>query len=166
MQYLLGAGIAGVLFTQISTSVRAWRERNRERDGLLRIIFTEVRAHQRSLELVHVLFALAEEGNVKAVEDSRTASRSSVQGMENQAWDGTRVKLAHLLSSQEFATLVGYYQVLSAAKSLTSGDLKDNELRFVVNRVSELAQEVLQVAHSHVPDVADLMWILSLRTKI
>ena len=42
LQYLLGAGIVGVLVTQFVTSVRRWRARRRERDGLLRLLYTEI----------------------------------------------------------------------------------------------------------------------------
>jgi hypothetical protein len=56
LQYLVGGGIIGgiigALVAQIATAVRAWRVRRRERKGLLRLLYTEVRQNKINIDYV------------------------------------------------------------------------------------------------------------------
>ncbi len=157
LQFLLGAGIFGVLVTQIATSVRAWLARRRERNGLLRILYTEVGTHQSGIEMMAFLFGQAEQGNQKALNDIRNAIPSYFESVEHQTWQDTRLVLAQALSSKEFASLANYYQGLIGAKGLVASGFGSDEtyktVLFLVNRLYELSQEVEQIIHAYVPDI-------------
>jgi|SRR5215207_6412476 len=159
LEYLLGAGILGVLVTQIATWVRAELERRRERNGLLRILFTEVSSHRGPIKSLCFFFEQAKQGDPKAEKHSRSAPPVFFESMETETWQDTRVKLAQDLSSQEFASLASYYRVLLSGKEIAAKDMESPDtyrtVRFAVNRLHELGQEVDQVIHAHVPDLVE-----------
>jgi hypothetical protein len=159
LQYLLGLGITGVFVTQIATSVRAWLERSRERDGLLRVLFAEVNPNRRSIELVLFVFELAHKGNAKAIGHAKTVAPVFFAGMRTEAWRDTRVQLAHSLSSKEFATLASYYQALMGGKQFVDNGVESDEardtVRLLVKRLHGLGREVDQIIRTYAPDVVD-----------
>lgn len=77
--------------------------------------------------------------------------------MDTQTWEDTRLKLAQALSTEEFATLASYYQALVAAKRIVAEGMESIDthrtIRFSVNRLYELGQEVEQIIQTHVPDI-------------
>lgn len=106
LQYLLGAGIAGVLLAQIITTVRSIVgdsiARRRERKGLLRLLYTEVAQNEGNI--AYVAAELDRSDTVKGA----LAMRGRYVNAE--VWKAARVSLAQSIPSDEFAVLSDYYK--------------------------------------------------------
>jgi hypothetical protein len=118
LQYLLGAGILGVLLTQLFAAWRDHRERERERNGLLRIVHSEITLNQGLLKVVDVLYHARTQS-----EERRMMAGWGTLGRERvyqEAWEATRVQLAQHLPSKEFGIIAGYYSNLMKLKEAVS----------------------------------------------
>jgi hypothetical protein len=106
LQYLLGAGILGVFLTQVLTMWRERQDRRRERNGLLRILFSEIYLNQTLLDAVGALYQanMPKEHRMKA--GRRTLEREHVY---KETWEATRAQLAQHLPSGRFGAIAGYY---------------------------------------------------------
>jgi len=148
LQYLLGAGIVSVLLTQVITVWRAevgWR---RERDGLLRILATEVSINRRSVAFLLWLFG---------TKNGAAAVGIPTPHARTEAWEATRMKLAQHLTSKEFASLAYYYKNLVTLEEEThregvSVDVLD-AVHLLLNRLDEQGMEVQGIIRKYVPDV-------------
>ena len=106
LQYLLGAGILGVFLTQVLTMWRERQDHRRERNGLLRILFSEIYLNQTLLDAVGALYQanMPKEHRMKA--GRRTLEREHVY---KETWEATRAQLAQHLPSGRFGVIAGYY---------------------------------------------------------
>ena len=86
LQYLLGAGILGVFLTQVLTMWRERHDHRRERNGLLRILFSEIYLNQTLLDAVGALYQanMPMEHRMKA--GRRTLER---EHMYKETWEAT-----------------------------------------------------------------------------
>jgi hypothetical protein len=93
--------------------LREWWSKKQERKGLLRILFAEVSKNQDFLEF----FDDVQRGGMKE-EDKEKAYKRHLEDEDVylEAWKDTRIKLAQLLSSGEFAILASYYEQLDSLK--------------------------------------------------
>jgi hypothetical protein len=160
LQILIGAGVLGVLLTQVSVWFREHEARRRERNGLLRILYTELLENQSILRMADVFF------HANMPEDRRfRIARESLRDhlAHTEAWEETRVKLAQHLPSWEFGTLSGYYSNVTRLPQAAEKDLNpDKEQRVIVEKVPpELVsllyvrgQRAEDIIRKHVPDVA------------
>ncbi len=151
MQYLLGAGVVGVLFTQIATTVRDSLARRRERNGLLRILFTEASTNHRSIEFLLFSLRSMKKGEVVAVIQETNVLTDT--------WEAARVKLAEHLSGNEFGPLAHYYKNLAILEEITNRpDVSDdptlNAVRMLVNRLDEQGIEVQRIIRRYVSDIS------------
>lgn len=153
LQYFLGAGILGVLLTQIATWLREMLGRRRERDGLLRILHAELHSNLRSLGLA-LLFLQ----DKKHTETARVAAPVVVRAMKTKAWEDTRLTLAQRIPGKEFATITSFYQLLQTAKELLNREQVDDETlrttRLALKRMDERGQESDQIIRRYVSDAA------------
>jgi hypothetical protein len=142
--YLLGAGILGVFLTQVLTM---WRERQdrRERNGLLRILFSEI--YQANMP---------KEYRMKA--ERRTRGR---EHMYKETWEATRAQLAQHLPSDRFGVIAGYYANLMMLEKDVRQRQETRETDVIdvdatpelVEELHEWEQQVEQVVKEYVPDV-------------
>ena len=107
--------------------------------------------------MLRFFFELAEQGDPKAEHHSRSAPHTFFEGMDTHTWEDTRLKLAQALSTEEFANPASYYQALVGAKKIVAEGMESIDthrtIRFSVNRLHELVQEVEQIIRTHVPDI-------------
>jgi hypothetical protein len=159
LQFLLGAGVLSVLFTQLATSWRAWRERQRQRTGLLRIVYTEVAQNKAIIDYLAPLL------NLPGTAKSALAMRGRY--VRTEAWKEVRVELSRNCSSECFAALSDYYKnvllleevvTLERARKAahpnheTSSDLI-HQAKLLVKALSELESEMLALIRDQAPDV-------------
>src|SRR5687768_2234901 len=106
LQYLLGAGSLGVFLTQVLTMWRERQDRRRERNGILRILFSEIYLNQTLLDAVGALYQanMPMEHRMKA--GRRTLEREHVY---KETWEATRAQLAQHLPSGRFGVIAAYY---------------------------------------------------------
>src|SRR5215207_8118336 len=160
LQYWLGAGIGSILLTQIIIAVREvvtqHQSRQRELTGLLRILFTEVDENQGFLEF----FERVHGGGMKH-EDKRKAYERHLdsEDISLEAWEETRLKLAQLLASDEFATLASYYRALASLKE-PAPIAEWGDESYVLEVRPELARHLFRrgkkveaIIRAYVPDV-------------
>jgi hypothetical protein len=160
LQVVLVAGIFTVLLAQIVVTLREWyvraADRKRERKGLLRILFAEIDENQSFLEF----FERVHRGVMKE-EDKQRAYRRHLEEEDifTEAWKDTRVKLAQLLPSDEFATLAGYYGHLATLKNPPPTKKVGNqtlvfELRpDMARRLFQRGQRAKSIVRRYVPDI-------------
>jgi hypothetical protein len=95
LEYLLGAGIVGVLFTQIlaigRSIVGSLITRRRERQGLLRLLYTEVAQNQGNIGYVAPLLDRAD--------TAKSALAMRGRYVSTEAWKAVRVSLSQFVSS-------------------------------------------------------------------
>jgi hypothetical protein len=155
LQSLLSAGILAVLLTQLATTLREWWSKKEERKGLLRILFAEVYKNQGFLGF----FIDVHRGGMQE-EDKQKAYKRHLEDEDVylEAWRDTRLQLAQLLSSGEFAILASYYEQLDSLKDPPPkvGDTTPVlELRPDVGRhLFRRGQKVEGIIRLYVPDVA------------
>jgi hypothetical protein len=161
LQYLLSLGIASVLITQVATSVRAWLERKRERDGLLRILYGEV-IHNHIVTIAHSHYSLPEDISAPATEEmseelARQLSHSVASGIypSTAAWEATSVKLAQYLPSAELASLATYYRKVAMLQHFLTADIVKRPLMLYIllAPLDTQQEEVERVIRSYVRDV-------------
>lgn len=148
-----------MLLTQIAVSIREGRVRRLERNGLLRILYTELSANQGILRMADDFF----HANMSEERRSRIAKETlRDHPAHTEAWEDTRVKLAQHLPSWEFATLSGYYSNIVRLPEAAEKDLNPSEHQRV--RVEAVGPELVSLLHDkglraediirkHVPDV-------------
>lgn len=159
LQFLIGAGLLGVLLTQIAVGMRERKARRLERNGLLRILYTELSANQSILRMADVFF----HANMSEERRSRIAKETlRDRPAHTEAWEDTRVKLAQHLPSWEFATLSGYYGNIVRLPEAAEKDLNPSEHRWInvegvgpelVSLLYDRGQRVEEIIRTHVPDV-------------
>jgi len=158
LQYLLGAGILGVLLTQVFTVWRERQDRRRERNGLLRILFSEIHLNQMLLHNVDTLYQanMPKEHRMKA--GRRTLER---EHMYRETWEATRVQLAQHLASYKFSVIAGYYanlmmlerDVRQRQEPRESDVIDVDATPELVEELHERGQQVEQIVKEYVPDV-------------
>lgn len=107
----LTAGVVTVLLTQVATFWRELRERRRERDGLLRILFEEVSQNQSLLDSLLVFFR-AKQHNP----DETARKHLEKSEVHSAAWEAIKCNLAKYLRSREIAIVANYYRNLAYLK--------------------------------------------------
>lgn len=154
-----------VLLTQIIITGREfWRNRQdriRERNGLLRILYSELSINRSELEMASIPF------NLKLSEKSIRKAKQDISKliMSTKAWEDTRVKLAHHLPSGEFAILAGHYRDLETLPTDALQDLESleddypDDVRFdlvtlpAILVIQERGEKSEQIIQKYVPDV-------------
>ncbi len=159
LQFLIGAGVLSVLFTQLATSWRAWRERQRQRKGLLRIVYTEIAQNKAIIDYVAPLL------------DQPDAAKSALamrgRYVSTEAWKAVRVGLSQNCASKCFVALSDYYKnVLLLEEVVTLERARKDEdpehetsrdtihnAKLIVKALSELESEMLPLIRDQAPDV-------------
>lgn len=162
VQVLLGAGIIAVFLTQLIVTAREHLERKRERKGLLRILYSEFRKNRAVTNVAARFFQANMEEGIRR----RSALRILAEKrMDTKAWEDTRVKLAHHLTSNEFAILDSHYRDLAELQTSASKDLaKESEETpsgiyiegvslALMLEIQQREQRVEQIIRRYVPDV-------------
>jgi hypothetical protein len=108
LETLAIAAILAFVFNLVKDAVQDVRLHRRELKGLLRILYEEVNSNQDSLLLVIEPY---DAGNA-AIGQKLAQTFRSEELAQTEAWEATRLKLAQLLSSEEFATIASYYSNL------------------------------------------------------
>jgi hypothetical protein len=106
LEWLLGAGIVTVLFTQTFVIARSivgsWIKTRRERKGLMRLLYTEVTQNKANIEYVAVLLGKSDE--------AKSALAIRGQYVSAEAWKAVRGALAQNISSKDFTVISDYYR--------------------------------------------------------
>ena len=151
----LGVGaLAGALAAHLLRERAEKKRTERERDGLLRILYAEFAESFLAVEInsptgpIFVRKWLANE-----VKDDLNTN------LQTAAWEATRLKLAQHLSSEEFAVLADFYRRLSRLKTILAGaPLDDQEHYLALSALSILHQRgpaVERLVKKYVPDVLE-----------
>jgi hypothetical protein len=133
--------------------------RDRERDGLLRLLYTEV--SQNELNIAHV----SNEIDDPVIAKSILAMRGRYVNAE--AWKALRVNLAQHLSSQHLAVLADYYknvllleEVVTVERAKKDRDFNHQtssdiifKTKFLLQALQEQGDKVLELIQAQVPDV-------------
>jgi hypothetical protein len=112
LETLAIAAILAFVFNLVKDAVQDVRLHRRELKGLLRILYEEVDSNQDSLLLVIEPYDAG-----KPTMGQKLAERFRKRLVQTEAWEATRLKLAQLLSSEEFATIASYYTNLLRLKA-------------------------------------------------
>jgi hypothetical protein len=156
---LVGA-LAGALGTHLLREQAERAREARERDGLLRIVFAELRLNQG---LLRVVDALHHARNMSE-EHRRNAGWRVLreQPIYLEAWEATRVQLSQHLPSAKFAIIASYYSDLMQLKEYVSKREEPRKPAFglppddpseVVRELRERGRRVEHVIKDYVPDV-------------
>ena len=157
----LGAGIIAVLLTQIIVTAREfWKDRVdrlRERNGLLRILYSEFCINKSRVRVASVFF----EADMEEEHRNRLAKEAlSSHGMRMKAWEDTRVELARHLPSGEFAILASHYRDLEILPAHALKDLEGERAEYVnlalILEIQEREQKIERIIRNDVPDVTSV----------
>jgi|GEM_PF-3610324 hypothetical protein len=158
----LGALVGALIGVVVAHLLREQAERAREireRDGLLRIVFSELPRNQGLLMVVdafHHARSMSEEHRRNA---GWRALRE--QPIYVEAWEATRVQLSQHLPSAKFAIMASYYSDLMQLKEYVSKRQEPRKPVFgipdntpeVIRELRERGQRVEHVIKEYVPDV-------------
>jgi hypothetical protein len=155
---LVGA-IAGALVTHRLREQAERAREVRERDGLLRIVFSELPLNQG---LLMVVDAFLHARNMPE-EHRRNAGWRVLreQPIYLEAWEATRVQLSQHLPSAKFAVIASYYSDLMQLKEYVSKRQEPRKPAFgvpdntpeVVRELRERGQRAEHIIKEYVPDV-------------
>jgi hypothetical protein len=146
---LVGAVVGAVFGAFANGLYRDWQDkkaRDREREGLVRLIAAEVATNNAAFT------TLTKAANIEL--DLRTAVRTTV-------WDESKVSLAQLMPANYIAQLTEYYTVISVALhdlASSGGQLSFNDMRRVSN-LRRLGDHVLSNAEENINDPGFVKWL-------
>jgi hypothetical protein len=140
------AGFGGALLVFVLGVVKELWQGTRERDGLLRILFDEVAANHRSVNLLLTMFHLGKGEVAMNLEETH---------MSDETWMATRIGLARHLRGADLAALTEYYRsvpLLEEARRRNHTEDALSTLRIMLNNLDELGRKAQGVIHKYVPD--------------
>jgi hypothetical protein len=144
---VLLAGFGGAFAVFLLGTLREWLQQRRERNGLLRVLFSEVDANQRSVELLLTMVHVGKGETILSLDGSQ---------MSDETWKATRIGLARHLDGKHLAKLTEYYKGVSRLDGFiyksTDSDASLKALRFMLNVLDERGREVKDVIRGYVPD--------------
>lgn len=111
VDWLVRAGIIGAVFVWFGRWIAARWQRRTERQGLLRLLDLEIARHERPLIVYADDHKFRNVGGIRDVQFWRT-----------DTWEQTRVRLAQLLTSNEFTRLAHYYRNAQDINDLLTAD--------------------------------------------
>jgi hypothetical protein len=112
VDWLVRAGILSAVAVWFGRWYAAWQERNAEREGLLRLLDLELARHEPILKSYASDDRFGKTG----------AGIQNVQFLKTDTWEQTRVRLARLLTSEEFTRLAHYYRNAQDMNDLLTPD--------------------------------------------
>jgi hypothetical protein len=135
------------------------KQEDRERLGLLRLLYTEVVQNDRNVNYVAPL--------VQQPEYATTTLLMRGQYVHSEAWRATRVGLSQRLTSEQFALLSDYYKAVLLLEELVTGErgkrdkdsdyeTKQNILdqaKVLLKALQEQGTEVQDFIRTQLPDV-------------
>src|SRR4051812_39281989 len=104
-----GLGIFGTLLTYLFNTITKYRQNNRERIGLIRILYHEMDGNRS------VLCNQVCQSSEKILAEKLRSGTYDLH-LATDGWEATRVRLAQLLCEDEFTAICDYYMSLRALK--------------------------------------------------
>jgi hypothetical protein len=151
LETLAIAAILAFIFNLVKDAVQDERLHRRERNGLLRILYEEVDHNQSSLAFVTGPYDAGCPDLGK-----KNAEKFRRELVQTEAWEATRLKLAQLLSSQEFATIASYYSnllYLRAEVDKEPGEIAIDADHVLFKLIRKKGEKVVEIITKRVPDV-------------
>jgi hypothetical protein len=155
---LVGA-LAGALGTHLLREQAERAREARERNGLLRIVFSELRLNQVLLRVVDALY----HARSMPEDHRRNAGWRALRELRiyMEAWEATRVQLSQHLPSAKFAVIASYYSDLMQLKEYVSKRQEPRKPAFglpddtpeVVRELRERGQRAEHIIKEYVPDI-------------
>jgi hypothetical protein len=155
---LVGA-LVGVVGTHLLREQAERAREVRERDGLLRILFSELPLNQGLLMVVDAFHHARNMPEERRRDAGWRVLRE--QHIYLEAWEATRVQLSQHLPSAKFAVIAGYYSDLMQLKEYVSNRQEPRQPAFglrdttpeVVRQLHEKGQRAEDIIKEYVPDI-------------
>ena len=95
IEFLVAAGVFGATLTFIGQALTGWRQRRRERHGLLKILQVEVSQNRFQAQYF--------------IKDPDALRNTFIPGWESTVWAENAARLAQLIQESDFEALVSCY---------------------------------------------------------